>query len=83
MSQNLRQQNVTLGVNHKMSEALTVSCLCLGVLLRGVCVFHCSSAPEVQCSCSPGVPDERVHAAVVPVQTQQDADLLLLASRGG
>lgn len=69
------QVQLALTVNHLFFH------FCLVDFLRGVCVFHRSSAPEVQCSCSLGVPDDHVHAVVVPVQTQQDADLLLLASR--
>lgn len=54
-----------------------------GGFLRGVCVLHGGPAPEEQRGRGLGGPDDRVHAAVVPVQTQQDADLLLLASRRG
>lgn len=84
---NLSRQKLTLGVNQSIQVQLALPAnhlcfhFCLGDFLRGVCVFHRSSAPEVQCSCSLGVPDDHVHAVVVPVQTQQDADLLLLASR--
>lgn len=58
--------------------------LCVsGVSARGVCVFQRWVQTEVHHSHSVGVSDHFAAAAALRAQTQQEADVLLLASRCG
>lgn len=50
-----------------------------GDSLCGVCVFCCSVQTQVHCSHGDGVCDHYVAGVSLPVQTQQEADFLLLA----